>query len=171
MLSKEQQEIINNSIWVVNCALKKQGLQNNEDLKQSAILYMCRCLERFDPSKNIKWTTFAYKNVYLFIKRTLYKQGLKNRKYVFTDTMQKFSGVIAKQETETTRNTQNQIDKLQMVKAVCTEEECRLLDLKILGYKGQEISEIMGCSKSKIICCMHSIKEKARGMKIYEDLH
>src|SRR5574344_1642765 len=77
MLTAEQQNIIENSIWVVNTALKRQGLTYNKDLRQSAIVYMCECLTRFDPSRNIKWTTYAYKNVYLFIKRTHKKECLK----------------------------------------------------------------------------------------------
>ena len=44
MLTKEQQHTIENSIWVVNTALQKQGLSSDEDLRQSAILYMCKCI-------------------------------------------------------------------------------------------------------------------------------
>ena len=40
MLTKEQQNIIENSIWVVNTALKKQGLQKDSDLRQNEILYL-----------------------------------------------------------------------------------------------------------------------------------
>ena len=74
-LTAIQQKEIEDSEWVVNTALKRQGLSCNEDLRQSAILYMCECLLRYDPTKGIKWTTFAYKNVYLFIKRTYKKEN------------------------------------------------------------------------------------------------
>ena len=37
MLSDEQRETIENSLWVVNTALKNQGLSSDEDLRQSAI--------------------------------------------------------------------------------------------------------------------------------------
>lgn len=69
MLSKSQQEIIENSLWVVNTALKKQGLENNDDLRQDAILYLCQCLTRFDPLKGVKWSTYAYRNIFLYVKR------------------------------------------------------------------------------------------------------
>ena len=69
----------------INTALKKQGLQENEDLRQSAILYMCKCLERFDPTKNIKWTTFAYKNIYLYIKREHNKEAAKQALLISTE--------------------------------------------------------------------------------------
>ena len=78
MLSDEQRDTIEDSVWVVNTVLKKQGLENDEDMRQSALLYMCKCIQRFDPSKNIKWTTFAYKNIYLFVKRNFKKQQEKS---------------------------------------------------------------------------------------------
>lgn len=62
---------------------------------------------------------------------------------------------------------ENARQTLSSLKAICTEEECKFLDLKLEGYKGAEISEIMQCSTSKVICCMQSIKEKAKG--IYDD--
>ena len=48
-LTAIQQKEIEDSVWVVNTALKRQGLSCNEDLRQSAILYMCECLLRYDP--------------------------------------------------------------------------------------------------------------------------
>lgn len=161
MLSREQQNIIENSIWVVNTALKKQGLQADEDLRQSAILYMCKCLTRFDPSKNIKWTTFAYKNVYLFIKRMHRKEKLK-QSHIIGDEIYYLAEQkedIEAYERENTRQT------LESVKSICTAEESQFIDLKLKGFKGAEISRIMKCSTSKVICCMQSIKEKARGIK------
>ena len=160
MLSKEQQNIIENSIWVVNTALKKQGFQGDEDLRQSAILYMCKCLERFDPSKNIKWTTFAYKNIYLFIKRTHNKEKKLAKRMTESDVLNilEDNGDLEIYDKECARQT------IYSLKTLCTEEECKFIDLKLEGYKGAEISQIMQCSTSKVICCMQSIKEKAKGI-------
>lgn len=66
MLTPAQQKIIEDSLWVVNAVLKRLGLQEDEDLRQDACLYLCKCLERFNPDKNVKWTTYAYKNIYLY---------------------------------------------------------------------------------------------------------
>ena len=66
-LTNEQQKQIENSLWVVNTVLKKQGIDYNEDMRQSAIMYMCECLLRYDPDKGVKWTTYAYKNFIVVI--------------------------------------------------------------------------------------------------------
>lgn len=161
MLSREQQNIIENSIWVVNTALKKQGLQSDDDLRQSAILYMCKCLTRFDPTKNIKWTTFAYKNVYLFIKRTHLKQREKESYLVGGDVFY----TAEQKEDRDLYELENARQTIANIKSKCTQEECQFIDLKLTGFKGTEISQIMKCSTSKVICCMQSIKEKARGIK------
>lgn len=161
MLTKQQQDIIENSIWVVNTALKKQGLQADEDLRQSAILYMCKCLERFDPTKNIKWTTFAYKNIYLFIKRTHAKQ-LKKDSYIVDGDVLYLMNQISDNNFNKRSDFKHQID---LIKANCTIDECNLIDLKLKGYKITEIAQIMKCSTSKTINCMHTIKEKTMEME------
>ena len=163
MLSREQQDIIENSIWVVNTALKKQGLQADEDLRQSAILYMCKCLERFDPNKNIKWTTYAYKNVYLFIKRNHLKEFRANSHIIPDDIF----NLVEPIHEEDCFAIDGSSPTILAIKEQCTEEECQVLDLKLQGYKGAEISQIMRCSTSKVTCCMQSIKEKAKEIEFW----
>lgn len=155
MLSTEQQNIIENSIWVVNTALKKQGLQADEDLRQSAILYMCKCIQRYDPEKHIKWTTFAYKNVYLFIKRTHIKRMVKDNLIADVDVYTPILSI----------NNLSNLDNvlfLENIKCLCTAEERQMLELKRQGYKIMEIGKIMGCSARRISGYMQSIKEKAK---------
>ena len=82
MLSAEQQKIIEESLWVVNDVLKDLGLQGNEDLRQEANLYLCRCLERFNPSYNTKWTTYAYKNILMFVKLLNRRQATKQARCI-----------------------------------------------------------------------------------------
>lgn len=160
MLSKEQQNIIENSIWVVNTALKRQGLQADEDLRQSAILYMCKCLERFDPSKDIKWTTYAYKSVFLFIRRTHGKEMKKRSMFIDDDIFNLVEPIPSPLDEHIMFNESKHI--IDSIKAVCSPEESQIIELKRQGYKVVEISSIMKCSTSKINGCMQSIKEKAR---------
>ena len=162
MLSLEQQKTIENSIWVVNTALKKQGLQADEDLRQSAILYMCKCLERFDPTKKIKWTTYAYKSVFLFIKRTHGKEMKKKSMIVDDDVCNFTRNEPIIQPIEEQYEMSDSSYRLDRIRAVCSAEEKRVIDLKLQGYKVVEISALMRCSTSKINGCMQSIKEKAR---------
>lgn len=165
MLSTEQQDIIENSIWVVNTALKRQGLQADNDLRQSAILYMCKVLERYNPEKDIKWTTFAYKNVYLFIKRT-HRKEINKQKYLVGDVfclpMQFYDEKLGKEEMAK--------QTLNAIKSRCTPRECKFLELKMMGYKGVEIKEIMKCSKSSIINFMRSIKKKVKNIDVDKNM-
>lgn len=154
MLTPEQQNTIENSIWVVNTALKRQGLQHNTDLKQSAILYMCECLLRFEPEKNIKWTTFAYKNVYLFIKRENLKE-LKFQKPIANDDISKYEEIIEDKERDC-----NAPILYERVLGLCTAKEKQILELKREGYSHREIGCIIHCSLATVQTNVRKIREK-----------
>ena len=150
-LTATQQKEIEDSEWVVNTALKRQGLSCNEDLRQSAILYMCECLLRYDPTKGIKWTTFAYKNVYLFIKRTHKKENKRTQYECDCDDDLMLIG--GQQNQQNTFIVENIMD-------LCTPNEKKILMLKLQGYKYGEISVKLHCSISKINNYMQSIRAK-----------
>lgn len=164
MLNVEQQTIIENSIWVVNTALKRQGLSADEDLRQSALLYMCSCLERFDASRGIKWTTFAYKNVYLYIKR-VHKQNVDKRGAEISDET-----VYALQAVELPLEAEKALDPniltINELKRLCSPTERQIINYKLQGYKSAEISRKMGCSVSSVSRYMNSIRTKARELKV-----
>lgn len=160
MLSLEQQKTIENSIWVVNTALKRQGLQADEDLRQSAILYMCKCLESFDPTKSIKWTTYAYKSVFLFIRRTHKKEMSRTARLIADDVFDIKEPLKLPLEQPLMENRGKY--RVEQIKAVLTPKERGIIDLKLQGYKFAEIGEVMGWSISKVNNCMRTIKEKAR---------
>lgn len=167
MLTFEEQNIIENSLWIVNTALKKQGLQGNEDLKQSAVLYMCKCIKKYDPSKQVKWNTYAYKNVFLYIKRTNAKDNKRQSAFVNQDIYDMVEPVICHREQ--TNNFNESKFTLEKVKRVLDPKERQVIDLKLQGYKAFEISKIMGCSQSKINDYMQIIKSKARAMMCEEE--
>ena len=150
-LTATQQKEIEDSEWVVNTALKRQGLSCNEDLRQSAILYMCECLLRYDPTKGIKWTTFAYKNVYLFIKRTHKKENKRTQYECDCDDDLMLIG--GQQNQQNTFIVENIMD-------LCTPNEKKILMLKLQGYKYGEISVKLHFSISKINNYMQSIRAK-----------
>lgn len=162
MLSKEQQNIIENSIWVVNTALKRQGLQADEDLRQSAMLYMCKCLQHFDENQNVKWTTYAYKSVFLFIKRTHGKEMRKKSMLVSEDMLKSIEPLPSAQDEPFEKGEY----LLENIKAFCSPEERQVLEFKRQGYTNIEISAFMKCSPSKVNGCMQSIKGKAKEMEL-----
>ena len=163
MLNEEQRRMVENSIWVVNTALKKQGLECDKDLKQDALLCMCQCAERFDASKGIKWTTYAYKNVYLYIKRTHSKQQ-KKASYIVKDDLFDLADQIEEPMYEYDLDTPTQ--RFRKFTAICTPNETTLLEAKLKGFNHTEIAEQMNCSKSKVDITMRGIKEKAREMTL-----
>lgn len=151
-LSTEQQNTIENSIWVVNTALKNQGLSTDEDMRQDAILYMCKCIQRFDPSRSIKWTTYAYRNVYLYIK-------LKHKRQMAKLSYQTCGTEMPIEEAEI-------IDKNKMlveqIRSICNAKERQVIDLTLQGYSRSEIGQIMGRSVAQVKAYKRSIKDKAR---------
>lgn len=159
MLSAEQQTTIENSIWVVNTALKNQGLSADEDMRQDAILYMCKCIQRFDATRNIKWTTYAYKNVYLFIKLK-HKRQLEKMSWLSVDDIYNQSArEMPLEEVELITDDKMSVD---FIKSLCNAKERQVLDLTLQGYSRSEIGQKMGRSVAQIKAYKRSIKDKVR---------
>ena len=150
-LSTEQQQIIIDSLWVVNKVLKRQNLAYNEDLRQNAILYLCECLNRYKCEFGAKWTTYAYKCINLFIRRTLEKERQTRCRELYIN--REFAVV---EKVNSSRSLYCEI------KENCNENEKRLLELKLKGYADREVSDILGLGKKKIWKLKREIKEKAR---------
>lgn len=158
MLSQEQQQIIENSLWVVNTALQKLNIKD-KDIEQDALLYMCKCIERFDPSKGIKWETYAYKNIFLYIKRHSAREKINANMYVYEDEIKN-----NKPQKIYCNQVYTKKEQLKNIYNTCNDTEKMILKLKVQGYTIQEMSEIMGKSY-KIICNnIRSIKDKAKGI-------
>lgn len=160
MLNEEQKKLVESSIWVVNTALKKQGYEKDKDLKQEALLYMCKCAERFDEKKGVKWTTYAFKNVYLFIKRTKAKEQRDN-KFIANDDLFSLNecDIVDYTNEEMYNNTQYKIEKLM---SVCSKQEKEILKRKMCGYSHLEIAQQMNCSSSKINMSIRAIQERVK---------
>ena len=174
MLNDEQRQMVESSIWVVNTALKKQGLEKNKDLKQDALLYMCQCAERFDASKGVKWTTYAYKNIYLFIKRTHAHEMKKSAPIIDFDLFDVSDGLLDLNEDlldeinkEPMYN--NPKYKLENVMQNCSPQERVVLKQRLKGYTQPEIAEQMGCNLSKINLYMKNIQQRERDKGLWTE--
>lgn len=162
MLTSEQQKAIEESIWVVNLALKKQNLSYDNDLRQSAILYLCKCVQSFNPAMEVKWSTYAYKNIYFYIKRTHAKQQKKTTSIYEQYTRRKYRDVeeYATEYLEAD-NLADQM-KVREIKAVCTPREREIIDLKLKGYKRIEICKELHISNTSVGKHLKNIETKAR---------
>lgn len=157
MLTPTQQSLVTNSMWIVNTALKRQGLSADKDLKQDALMYLCVCAERFDSSKGVQWDTYAYKSVYLYIKR----KNLDNKKKI-PPCLEDESLI---EDIEAEDSWQEDVlngQKVKQIKAMCNSQELKVMCLKEQGYGRLEICREIGQSSSTLSVIMKGIREKAK---------
>ena len=160
MLNADQQATIENSYWVVNTILKEQRLQANEDMRQAALLFMCECMQRFEPTKGVKWTTYAYKNVEMFIKRTLAKQHDRAcHVMAFGDFDMKDQDMLF--EIPQKSGIQPVCDYQSLLK-LCTPTQAKVLELRREGYCLGKIGQKMGYSITQIRVILGEIKKNVR---------
>lgn len=158
MLTKEQQKIIEGSLWVVNDALMKLNLQHDNDLRQEMILYMCKCLERYDKSRGIKWETYAYRSVFLRIK---WLQIVKYKKSFYTQ------GVVLCDETmldflEQPKDNEQMADYIDRINRECNEHELTLIRYVVQGFTHQQIANKLGYSCTKVNKEIGELRKKMR---------
>ena len=155
-LTQQQQDEIERSLWIVNTALKKQNLERDKDLRQDAIIHLCKCITRFDPKQGVKWTTYAYKSTYLFIKRTHAKRAIKEDLCDIED-MWEFIG----------DNGSSQDAKIfiEILKEQCSPLERKVLEYKLDGYYFNEIKRFLALKRTAIKNCKKSITEKAKVLR------
>lgn len=153
MLNNEQKNIIMESLWIVNDVLKAKNLQRNNDLRQEAILYLCKCIQRFDPSRGVKWTTYAYRNVFLYVCRTYASWCKKNSREIPLEAA-----------TLSVSHENNVNDKIlvQTIKYRCTQLERRVMELKECGYNSNEIQKRCGLTNYSYRKAMKNIQNIAR---------
>lgn len=155
MLSAEQQKIIasEDSIKLVNSVLRKLGRRGDEDLRQSALCYLCECIKRFDPNKKTKWTTYAYKNIFMFLKRNSQKPNMTIDFTSFADNTSDY--IVARPIYS-----QVTLGTLRGLLKDCTVEEQQIVFLKYKGYKTYEIGEIRHQSPRYIARKLKEIRVK-----------
>lgn len=159
MLTQEQQQTIEDSLWIVNTALKDQNLQGNEDLKQDAILYMCKCLLNFDETKGVKWNTYAYKSVYLYIKRKHARQVLESSRVAYLD--QNPPKADEEQKVKDVKQFLRGF-KIKHILYHCNEREREVVMLKLQGYTAKQIANKLGVSYFVIQNIFWRIKARLR---------
>lgn len=156
MLTEEQKQTILNSLWIVNTVLKELNLTFDEDLRQSAILCMIESVSRFDESRGVKWTTYAFATVKLFTYRELRKTQEYNAVFVLSG--------------EDSERASDENDSAYIYSAIideCDEEEKQIIELMYLGYKQYEIADRLKKSEYKVCKTVRSIRRKAK--KVVEE--
>lgn len=80
-LSDEQRTLVESHIWVVYAVMKKHRIADN-DLCSDALLYLCTVALRFDPERGVKFSTYAYTNTELYVKRRLKEEKKKQERVI-----------------------------------------------------------------------------------------
>ena len=155
-LTCEQQQVIENTQWIVNTVLKKYGASFDNDLRQSALLYMCECMLRYNPRLG-KWETYAYTNIRHFVLRSLSKKTSEQSCLIYCgDNLQEEEEFKNDEVVETNA-------QIIAIKTVCTERERDVIDLLLLGYRKGEIAKKIRRSPATVSGIIKAIREKNKG--------
>lgn len=156
MLTAEQRKTVEESIWIVNTVLKKLGLQTDDDMRQTALLYMCSCIQRFDNTRGVKWSTFAYKSIYLYVVREKQTQRKKDAQLVEESKMFYMSDNY---------ETQYKLDnscQIQSIISPCTSLEKQVATLLSQGYTINEIATALKTGETKVRHIKKSLRYKIK---------
>lgn len=89
MTLEERNKKVEENLPLVTFSLNKLGVAFDEDYFQQGVLELIRCVDRFDEKKGIKFSTYAIKNIKLFLKEYIARDkvlrpkrtGIKGRVY------------------------------------------------------------------------------------------
>ena len=89
MTLEERNKKVEENLPLVTFSLNKLGVAFDEDYFQQGVLELIRCVDRFDEKKGIKFSTYAVKNIKLFLKEYIARDkvlrpkrtGIKGRVY------------------------------------------------------------------------------------------
>lgn len=155
-LTPEQQKDIENSLWVVNLALKKHNLGHNNDMRQETLLFLCKCRLKFNENNGAKWTTYAYKSAYFFIKRKKKKEQERKSKTIDKDIFDLNLGVGGTEDYICDKILyQSIIDNL-------SPKDAKTWRYKQEGYKSREIIKILNLSSRTIQKSINLVKSRCK---------
>lgn len=150
----DEQSAIEN-IRLVREIMERLGLKGDEDLEQDTLLYLYKRRGNYDPNRNTKWSTYAWKVAETYLKTMNARKVEKARHYLdftsFAENANDF--VVAPQENSIA-------PMLNRMMRNCTEYEKRIIKLRLQGYKLYEIGAMQGQSRKDISNQLKIIREK-----------
>lgn len=156
VLDDKQREIIENSLWIVKYALQVNKIQDyDEDLYQSAVLELIKCLGRFDESRGVKWTTFAVRSIVLYVRREKTKGHNENQISLSDNSLYKVEDITDYDNDVTWKWIAEDLF------SVLTEKEKEIALLRLKGYTRAEIRKELNLSRRALDTIYKHIREKA----------
>ncbi|MGM9543560.1 MAG: sigma-70 family RNA polymerase sigma factor [Romboutsia timonensis] len=82
MTIEERNKRVEENLKLVTYSLTKLGVSFNEDYFQQGVLELIRCVENYDESKGLKFSTYAVKNLKYYLKEYIARDKvLKPKRY------------------------------------------------------------------------------------------
>lgn len=159
-LTKEQQDLVLSSEWVVNTVLKNLDMRT-QDYRQVAMLFLCQAAEKFDESKHVKWTTFAYKDLTYRMKRYRKKEYDANALCI-TQHDEEIVNNVPEPNAYFMEDMYNA--NIKKLLSRLTKKELQVAKLRFEGYTIPEMNRITGLSISYLIKLIANIKRKTRAI-------
>lgn len=145
---------LEDSAWIVRAVVNRLK-PNDEDLFQSIYLYLCKCVERFDEGRGVKWSTYAFKSAYYYGLMYLKQEARAQCQELGED-------IIADEDIE------EDIDLKELISGLMrrlTFIQQKIVKLKYEGYKHDEIRKILGIGKNSYFREVKDIHQIARAMR------
>lgn len=155
MDQREKNDLIVSSLWVVNAVFEKLSI-NDEDLKSNATLYLYKLADRYDSSKGVKFSTYAYNSLYLYVRTRWAKQKHKDSNVIVSTTLL---------EIEPAKSYEDSVGNecmVEQIKSLCSERELKICELFLQGYKVVEIAKIVGIATPTAHHNIRELKEKVK---------
>lgn len=154
-----ERERVESSGWIVSAVVSRLR-PKDEDLSQSIYLYLCYCAKRYDETRGVKWTTYAFKNAYYY-GLMLVKEECQREYKLCYDIPEE---ILADEDIEA------DIDNISEINELCNnlnEIQKTIIELKYAGYKNNEIRKELGLGKNtyfKEIKKIHQVARKLKGV-------
>ena len=159
-LTTEQQELVENGLWVVNAVLKRLNQRGNEDLRQESMLFLCELATKWDVAKGRKWTSYAYQRVYFFALHGAQKGKAIRRREVLTSTLP---------DGEAPAPDDNACFATEIVDELykrLNEVQREVLYLRVQGCTHKDISAKLGISYKRVTQVVSEIKHVAELLRV-----
>lgn len=167
MLNNYQQELVKNNVNLVYKIVYKFFDYNKDDLIQEGLVGLCKAAERFDITKGIEFSTFAYKYVYTTcLSYDLHNSNLRPKR-IGTKLVKNATVPLENCLLEPSKDIAcTETDFKNLIKSTRFNKlERTILYGFVVGYKKSEIATKLNLSKSEYNIVMNRLKQKLKEIK------
>lgn len=154
MLNEEQRELVVSNMGIVYKAAIDRGKYNDPDAIQWGFLGLCKAAERFDPTKGVKFSTYAYNYVKWSLNgpysETKHSSRVSNGDVVHLEGVFRYDLIEAEESAK---------ERLRDVMLSSDELDRKILKLMYFGYSRYQITRRTGISYRRLEKELIKVKE------------